>query len=163
MCALQAIDYSMNHESHSVAEEKRMIQRRSKIEASAAICHLKTNMLGRPSNWLRITMTRGEQYHSQACSHVMLIPCVSQHVLPEFQSFWVCKQAQRLRVRSYEEQSADLSSAAKDAPVLAHGDLKALEAEFSALIQERKVQVGQDRGVPPLPIWHACTLSGGQR
>jgi hypothetical protein len=35
-CAAQAIDYSMSHESHAVAEEKRMIARRAKIEVGCA-------------------------------------------------------------------------------------------------------------------------------
>jgi hypothetical protein len=51
-----------------------------------------------------------------------------------------CAQAQRPRVRAYEEQSAELTSTAKE-PSLAHGDLKAMEAEMAALVQERKVQV----------------------
>ena len=50
------------------------------------------------------------------------------------------KQAQRPRVREYAAQAAEMSSAA-DESRLATGDLKALEQEMAALVQERKVQV----------------------
>ena len=50
------------------------------------------------------------------------------------------EQAQRPRVREYAAQVAEMSSGA-DTSKVATGDLKALEQEMAALVQERKVQV----------------------
>ena len=85
---------------------------------------------------------RSEWVRGPPCSSFSGVPQRTNTRTHTLTSCVAPKQAQRPRVREYAAQVAEMSSQA-DESKLATGDLKALEQEMAALVQERKVQVRQ--------------------